>query len=119
MTLFACAGFVVVGCLAVIVLLALGLEGPRTFVSVSAASALTIALASLPLIRAYVRNNRAMPDRAPLFVLVIGILVLATCESLLIINVFQGGTSGLLLAAFSMPLVYGLWIFARLMTRPS
>ena len=118
MTLFVCAGFVVVACLAVIILAAMGFEPSTIFVAVSAVSAVTTIAIVLPLIRAYIRSYSAEPDIAPLYVLVIGMLVLLSFEAVLVLNIIRGGKSGLLLVAFSLPLVYGLWIFTRLMTRP-
>ena len=119
MVLFSCAGFVVAGSLAVTTLAALGIEGEATVVIVSAATALIVAAAAVPLLRTAYQNTRDAPDAAPPYVLVIATIFLITFESLLVLNIFKGGKAGLLLAAYSLALIYGLWVFVRLMTRPN
>jgi hypothetical protein len=119
MVLFVCAGSVVVGSLAVITLAALGIEGETILVIVSVAMALIAAAAAFPLFRQAYRNTRNMPDMAPPYVLVAAAIYLITFESLLVLNIFKGGKPGFLLAAFSLSLIYGLWVFVRLMTRPN
>jgi hypothetical protein len=65
------------------------------------------------------QNTRAAPDVAPVYVLVIAAIAAITIESLLVLNIFEHGTPGLLLAALSLALIYGFWVFVRLMTRPN
>jgi len=119
MVLFACAGSVVAGSLAVITLGALGLEAATIFVTVSSVLALIVGAAAFPLFRTAYRNTRERPDAAPLYVLIIAAIFVVTFESLLVLNILQGGKAGLLLAAFALSLIYGLWVFIRLMTRPT
>ena len=119
MVLFFSAGSVVVASLAVITLASLGLEGATIFVYVSAVMALIIGAVSILLWRQGYQNTRAAPDVAPLYVLVIAAIFAIGIELLLVLNIFEGGKPGLLLAALSLALIYGLWVFVRLMTRPN
>jgi hypothetical protein len=119
MVLFVCAGSVVAGSLAVITLAALGFERATIFLTVSSIIALIVGAAALPLFRTGYRNTRERPDAAPPFALIIAAIYLVAFESLLVLNVLEGGKGGLLLAAFVLTLIYGLWIFVRLLTRPT
>ena len=119
MVLFVCAGLVVAGSLATIALAALGLESATIFIRVSAAMAVIAGVAAIPLFRVAYQNTRDAPDVAQPYVLVIATLFVVTFESLLVLNIFKSGKPGLLFAAFSLALIYGLWVFVRLMTRPN
>lgn len=119
MVLFLCAGTVVAGSLAVIALAALGLGRATIFSVVSATIALIVAATAFPLFRTAYRNTRESPDAAPLYVLIIATIFVVIFESLLVLNILQGGKAGLLLVAFALSLIYGLWVFVRLMTRPT
>lgn len=118
MVLFCCAGLVVAGSLAVTSLAAFGLDGETVLVIVSAAMAPIVAAAAVPLARTAYKNTRETPELAPPYVLVIASITVITFESLLVLNVFIGNP-GLLLVALSIALLYGLWVFVRLMTRPN
>jgi hypothetical protein len=118
MVLFCCAGLVVVGALAVTALAAFGIDVKTVLVIVSAALAPIVAAAAAPLWRTAYKNTRETPDLAPPYVLVIAAVTVITFEALLVVNIFIGDP-GLLLGALSIALIYGLWVFVRLMTRPN
>jgi hypothetical protein len=119
MVLFVCAGFVVAGSLAILALAALGLEDSTIYKSVSAAMAVIMVLAVTPLYITAYKNTRESPEVAQPYVLVIATLSAIMMESLLAASVVRGGEPGFVFAAFSVALLYGLWVFVRLMTRPN
>jgi hypothetical protein len=106
MVLFACAGSVVAGSLTVITLAALGLERATIFLTVSSVIALIVGAAAFPLLVTAYRNTRERPDAAPPFALIIAAIYLVTFESLLVLNMLEGGRAGLLLAAFALTLMW-------------
>lgn len=117
--LFACSGAVIASSLAVISLGTLGLEAETIFVVVGSVLALVVATVALRLFRAAYRNTRDRPDIAPPYVLGVAAIFTLTFESLLVLNMIQGGSAGLVSAALALSLLYGFWVFVRLMTRPT
>lgn len=117
--LFVCAGFVVAGSLAIIALAVLGLEEATVVRYVSTAMAVITLMAAVPLLKNAYKNTRDVPEVAQPYVLVIASLFVITFESLLALSVYRGGDPGFVFVAFSLALIYGLWVFVRLMTHPN
>lgn len=117
MVLFLAAGSVVAGSLAVLTLASYGIDDATNFSVVSAALALILGVAGVPLLLAAYRTVKDPEIVAPTWVFAIGIIYLLIVESLYVQNIIKGGESSPLIAAFSLSLVYGLWMFTRLMVR--
>jgi len=119
MVLFLCAGSVVAGSLGIFTLSSYGLDEASNYSIVSAALALIMGFAGVPLLFAAYRTVKDPNIAAPIWVFVVGVSYLVTVEALYLQNIFKGGDSSPLIAGFSLSLVYGLWMFTRLMTRHS
>jgi len=117
MVLFLSAGSVVAGSLAVIALAYYGFNGPIIYSIVSGALALILALTGVPLLMSAYRTVKDPEIIAPTWVFAIGILYLVAIEVLFLHNAIVVRDASPLIAAFSVSLVYGLWMFTRLMVR--
>ena len=118
MILFYCAGSVVAGSLAIFTLASYGLEDTTNYLIISGALALFFVAAVAPLWLASYRNVSDPKSGAPTWVLIVGTVFFVIVEALYVLNLFKGGESGPLISAFSLSLVYGLWMFTRLMVSP-
>ena len=117
MVLFLSAGSVVAGSLAILTLASYGFDEATNYSIVSAALTLILGIAGIPLLMAAYRTVKDPDIVAPSWVFVIGIAYLVSLETLYVQNLFNRGESSPLIAAFSLSLVYGLWMFTRLMVR--
>jgi hypothetical protein len=117
MVLFLSAGSVVAGSLAILTLGSYGLNDATNYSIVSAVLASILGIAGMPLLLAAYRTVKDPQIVAPIWVFIFGIAYLVIIEALYVHNLFRGGESGPLIAAFSLSLVYGLWMFTRLMVR--
>ena len=117
MVLFLSAGSVVAGSLAVLTLASYGLDDVTSYSIVSTVLALILGITGVPLLLAAYRTVKDPKVVAPIWVFVTGISYLVIVEALYIQNSFGDAKAGPLIAAFSLSLVYGLWMFTRLMVR--
>ena len=108
----------VAGALAIFTLASHGLEDATTFFVISAALAVISAAGGAPILLGAYRTVRNPEIVAPAWVLIVGASYLIIVEVLYVLNLFKGGEAGPLTAGFSLSLVYGLWMFKRLMVRP-
>jgi len=108
---------VVAGSLAILTFASYGINDATNYLIVSAALALILGFAGVPLLLAAYRTVKDPKIVAPTWVFVAGIFYLVTIEALYVQCLFKGGESSPLIAAFSLSLVYGLWMFTRLMVR--
>jgi len=117
MVLFLSAGSVVAGSLGIFTLASYGLDEATIYSIVSIALALLLGIVGVPLMLAAYRTVKDPNVVAPTWVFVVGIVYLITVEVLYLRNSFGDAEPGPLIAAFSLSLVYGLWMFTRLMVR--
>ena len=116
--LFFCAGSVVAGCLAILTLISYGVEDATSYFVISAALALISGAIGVPILLAAYRTVRDPKIVAPAWVFIVGMTYVIVIEVLYVRNLIEGGESGPLIAGFSLSLVYGFWMFTRLMVRP-
>ena len=119
MVLFFSAGSAVAGSLAILTLASYGLDDSASFLVISAALALISGATGVPLLLAAYRLVRDPKTEAPAWVFMVGTTYFVVLEALYVLNLLKGGEPGPLIAAFSLSLVYGLWMFTRLMVRPN
>jgi hypothetical protein len=117
--LFFFAGSVVAGSLAILMLTSYGLDDATSFLVTSAALALITGAAAVPLLLASYRIVRDPKTGAPAWLFFAGTIYFVVVEAFYVLNVFKGGEASPLIAAFSLSLVYGLWMFSRLVVRPN
>ena len=117
--LFFSAGSTVAGCLTVFTFASYGLDEANSYLIISAVLALVSGAAGVPLLRAAYGIVRDSKAGAPAWVFLTGMTYFVIVETLYVSNLFKGGEPGALIAAFSLSLVYGLWMFTRLMVRPN
>jgi hypothetical protein len=118
MILFACAAIVVAGSLLIITLAAQGLADATIYFTASAAMATVTAITTVPIWLTAFRNVRNPTVGAPAWVFCVSTAFVVAVETLYVLNLFES-EPGPLIAAFSLSLLYGLWVFIRLMTRPN
>ena len=116
--LFFCAGSVVAGSLAIFTFASYGLEDTTIFFVISAALTVISAAGGVPILLAAHRTVRDPEIVAPAWVFFVGASYLVVVEVFYVLNLFKGGEAGPLTAGFSLSLVYGLWMFTRLMVQP-
>jgi molybdopterin molybdotransferase len=117
MVLFLSAGSVVAGSLAVLTIASYGLDHSTVYSIVSAGLALMIGLVGVPLLLAAHQTVKDPEIIAPIWIFAIGVLYFLAVEILFLHNAIVVRESGPLIAAFSISLVFGLWMFTRLMVR--
>ena len=117
--LFFLAGSVVAGSLAILTLASYGLDDATSFLVTSAALALISGAAAVPLCLASYRIVRDAKSGAPAWLYFPGPIYFVVVETFYVLNVFKGGGSSPLIGAFSVSLIYGLWMFSRLVVRPN
>ena len=119
MVLFFSAGSVVAGSLAIFTLDSFGLNHTTVYLIVSAVLAPALGVTGVPILLHAYRTVRDPEIKAPLWVSVVGTVYFTFVEALYVINIYKGGEAGPLIAAFSVSLVYGLWMFTRLLVHPN
>lgn len=96
-----------------------GLDDASSYLLTSAALALISGAAAVPLLLASYRIVRDPKTGAPAWLFFLGTIYFVVVETLYVLNVIKGGEASPLIAAFSLSLVYGLWMFGRLVIRPN
>jgi hypothetical protein len=117
MVLFLSAGAVIAGSLAVLTFAAYGLEFTTVYWIVSTGLAVLVGMVGASLLAAAWRTVKDPEIVAPAWVFTIGILYFLVVEVLFLHNAVVVRESSPLIAAFSISLVFGLWMFTRLMVR--